>query len=133
MDYGVGSLRCVRRCRCCQQRPSFIGWLSWAVFFGIFALLVVGFMPKAEEPVWLFRRAPNQLNGQKAKCPLCAEMIKVRPLVRKHCGCDVEPAMAYNLPKKKKTRSRCSTNSHCGGVVGPVINRCQYCERDTGY
>ena len=113
---------------------SFIGWLFLGIFFGIFALLAVGFMPKIEEAVAMPGSIPSS-EREERKCPFCAEMIKAEAIVCKHCGRDVEP-----LPDRPKEGQKEKTEDpnalrcpHCGGVVGPVINRCQCCERDTGY
>ncbi len=112
---------------------SFIGWLFLGLFFGLFALLAVGFMPKAEEPVNITQSA-KPVERAERKCPFCAEMIKSEAIVCKHCGRDVEPLpVPQSAQKEENAAQDAPMCPHCGGVVGPVINRCQYCERDTGY
>lgn len=69
------------------KNRSALGWLLLGAIFGVFALIVLAFLPRIDDPTPNCGGVP-----QHRKCPYCAEQILSEATKCKHCGSEVEPA-----------------------------------------
>ena len=81
-----------------SKKRSFGSWLILGGLLGPIALLIVGFMAKADV-----------VSSGERVCPFCAETIKFQAKVCKHCGREVEPELPVILPMQTSFKPLAAT------------------------
>lgn len=82
-----------------SRNRSAVVWFFLGLFIGPLAWIVAAF-PKLQDD------APVTIENATRNCPFCAEEIKMKAALCKHCGKDVPAASATNMPKSFKVIRR---------------------------